>query len=134
LAAKFDLTAQDPFDDAKCDEYMDSLRDFCDQLRPYSHSKDEDQKAMALARLKNFVIPRYLGKFDAIISANNGTNLVGSKLTWADIYFAHSLRNFSHVLKIDFIEKYPAVANLVNHVYSIPAIQDWVEVRPKSSW
>ncbi|CAG7659338.1 unnamed protein product, partial [Allacma fusca] len=70
---------------------MDSLRDFCDQFRPLFCNKDEDYRASVLARLETSVIPRYVGKFDAIIAKNNGTNIVGNKLTWADAYLAHCL-------------------------------------------
>ena len=157
LASKYGLTAEDPFEDSQCDEYMDSLTDYTGSkpslhkyntyllnvmhpnetllvLRPIYACEDREARAQLLARVHEAQTPRYLGTFDTIIRENNGYNLVGNKLTWADIYLAHVMDNFTKLLDADLLKNYPSLANLVHTVLNIPAIKDWIQVRPNSYW
>ena len=103
-------------------------------LRPIYACEDGETRAQLLARVHETQTPRYLGTFDKIIRENNGCNLVGNKLTWADIYLAHVMDNFTKLLDADLLKNYPSLANLVRTVLNIPAIKDWIQVRPNSQW
>ena len=102
--------------------------------RPIFKCRDPRERALMLEKLLKGPTPKYLGTFDRIVRENNGRNLVGNRVTWADIYLAHVVDNFSKIFNVDLLENYPSLSNLVSSVLSTPAIQEWIEKRPKSEY
>ncbi|OXA54214.1 glutathione S-transferase 1 [Folsomia candida] len=136
LAKKFNLDAKTEEDAAKCDEYVDALKDFAQEFIIWYRSTDEVAKSAQLLELKEKHGPNYFGKFEAIISKSESGWLVGPSLTWTDIFAANHLSNWAKFLgdeNTDLLkDKYPNLSKLVEKVFSLEGISKWIKERPET--
>lgn len=76
------------------------------------------------------VTAKYFGIFNKTIQENGGKGLVGSGLTWADIYLCHFSTYFEDFCMCKFINDYPAIEGLIERFYNLPQVKKWMETRP----
>ncbi|OXA40449.1 Glutathione S-transferase 1 [Folsomia candida] len=132
LALRFNLAGADEFEQAKCDEIIDAMRDFGRELMGVTMVPDEDAKKGELFKqLKEVTIPFYMGKFDKIAQENEKW-LVGKNMTWVDIVFAHCMTIFMNRSKIPLVDGYPALKKLIDDFYAVPQIKEWIAQRPNT--
>jgi len=82
-----------------------------------------------MQRMKRETIPFYLGRFNKTATENKKW-LVGTNVTWADIYIVSLLTLISDRTGMSLTENYPAMEQLVKDVNAIPSIKQWIETRP----
>ena len=58
--------------------------------------------------------------------------LVGSSLTWADLYLFHYLTSWTAAVP-DLIKPFPHCQKLVEGVREIPQLKEWIATRPKTA-
>ena len=87
--------------------------------------KDAKQK-----ELQEYILPKYLGRFNKIVKENGGKYYVGSGPTIADFCMAHfvsmMLERFPDILK-----GYPDLTKAGEGILELPQIKDWISKRPK---
>jgi glutathione S-transferase len=116
----------------RCDEYVDAANDFRQEWRKYRFEPDEGKKAEYEKSFREVACPLYLSKFNAIVEANGGKDLVGGKETWADFFLVVFLELFEDTVDKDLLKDYPALQNLKRTIHSIPQIKDWIAKRPET--
>jgi len=135
VARKFGFAGADDFEAAKCDEYVDACKDFIDQCRGFFLEQDADKKAAVLKTLDDTTTPLFYSRFEKILKANGSGWLVGSKVTWTDLYFI----NFLEIARAMASGKnhldtgdYPLVKALFDRVLSLPQIKTYREEHPNN--
>jgi len=76
-----------------------------------------------------------LSHLENIIKNNNRKNLVGNKISLADIHLWNMLTGFwdNNQSQIDvMITRLPNIKNLRDHIASQPKLQAWLKVRPET--
>jgi len=95
FARKYNLVPKDDYEAALCDEFVDTIREFMNAwwvVRTESDpAKKEEKKSLQIKTGKQ----KHLDVLEGIIQANGGKHLVGSSLTWADLYLTHAINNLS---------------------------------------
>jgi len=136
LAKKNSLNGSGEEQSAKCDEYVDAVRDFINEFVAWFRIKDETAKAAKMEEIKEKTIPDFFGKFNKILQDNGTGWLVGDKVTWADIFVANGLYNFTLVSgDLDkSLEKYAQVGAFTKKVFGLPAIAKWIQERPQTGF
>jgi len=129
LAKKFNLAGSDDWEAAKIDELADVLVDFRSEWRKFFMEKDAEKKEEMKKGLLETTVPKYLGKVDAIQKENGGNYLVGQKLTWIDIQYAHFLEMFEATTGGEIIN-YPNLKKMQTTVFETPEIKEWIGKRP----
>ena len=71
--------------------------------------------------------------FNSLVEKNGG-HVVGSSLTWADIYVAHFLDNIQIAQEVDLVGEYPALQALITTVLSTPGIKEYIASRPETKF
>ncbi|OXA38812.1 glutathione S-transferase 1 [Folsomia candida] len=136
LAKKFGLDAKTEEDVAKCDEYVDALKDFQLEFVTWFRATDATAKSVKILEIKEKHAPSYFGKFEAILDRNKTGWLVGDSLTWVDIYAANHLSNFANFLSSDdkdiLQEAYPNLGSFVKKVFALNGIAKWIKERPET--
>jgi len=134
VAKKHGLAGETELEQAKCDEYVDTLDDIRSESTKWWRETDEAKKAELKTALEQDVLPRYFNKFEAIIKKNGNGLLVGKKVTYADIYLANNVDQLKvHFAGLD-LNKLPAVKKHSETIMSLPSIKDWIERRPKTQF
>ncbi|KAK9744507.1 Glutathione S-transferase, C-terminal domain [Popillia japonica] len=99
------------------------------KLKKYGYEKDEKIKEQVKGPLFNEILPYYMERMEKIAEANNGY-LAINKLTWADFYFIGILDYFNYMAEMDILKGKPVLEKLREKVTNIPAIKEWIAVRP----
>ena len=74
---------------------------------------------------------RNLNYFEKRIVENKSGFLVGSSLSWADIYLAQMVE-FMDIRQDEILSYFPYVRRLTTKVRDIPLIADWIRRRPST--
>jgi glutathione S-transferase len=86
-------------------------------------------------KLKEEVFPNIFKKFEAILNQNGNGVLVGSGITYADIFVAHYFSLFTPGFEIkDLLQKHSALSAHQDKVFNLPGIKEWVTKRPVTQW
>jgi len=131
LARRFDLVGDNDFEAAKCDEFVDAIKDHLTDWQKLFLERDESKQEKIRAELLAVAIPKYYNKFNTAIAENGGKSLVGNRLTWADIYLCHLGPYFEGFCKTEYIKNYPAVQAMVENFYDKPEVKKWIANSPK---
>jgi glutathione S-transferase len=84
--------------------------------------------------LYNQVWPTNLEYFEKQLAKNGNGYLVGSEMSWADLYLCQ-MTDFLFDKKDQILSKFPNVKQLDLNIRSLPRIADWIKRRPVSdSW
>jgi len=134
LANKFNLTGANAWDDAKMDELTEVLADVRTEWRKLFVEKDEEKKAQVKKELIEVTFPKLIGKVEEYKKAQGSKYLVGDKLTWIDILYAHFMDSFGVTLDPNIMDPYPCLKELQNTVFEVPEIKKWIETRPKTDF
>ncbi|OXA49471.1 hematopoietic prostaglandin D synthase [Folsomia candida] len=134
VAKRFNLAGRDEFEAAKCDEYVDAMKDFCiEAFRAIRLEQDLAKKAAIKVTMMATVIPKYLQKFEDILSRSKSGWLVGDGVTWADVYVCVYISLNTDFHQLPLLDGYPALGKMYATLHAIPEIKDWVEKRPKTN-
>jgi len=134
LASKFNLTGADGWEDAKIDEFSEVLADVRVEWRKLFGEKDEEKKALIKKELMDVTFPKLIGKVEDYKKARGTKYLVGDKLTWVDIQYAHAMDSFAVTLDPTIMDPYPTLKELQKTVFEVPEIKKWIEARPKTDF
>lgn len=100
-------------------------------LTDKDEAKKEEKRQEALKSTKQ----RFLDVFESLIQASGGKHLVGSSLTWADLYLAHAINHVELGHGIQLLNELPGVKNLCENVMTAsPGIKTWLDKRPKTKF
>jgi len=132
LAKKYNLQGDDDWEAAKMDELADALADFRGEWRKHFREEDEAKKAELKKNFDENVVPKYLAKFEAQISANGGPFLVGKRVSWIDFQVAHFME-FFELQAPGLLDNFPNLKKLKETVFDIPQIKTWIEKRPATA-
>ncbi|KAI4459004.1 glutathione s-transferase [Holotrichia oblita] len=129
LGKKLNLAGENDWENLEIDAIVDTINDLRLKLKKYGYEKDEKIKEQIKGPLFNEILPYYMEKIEKLAEANNGY-LAINKLTWADFYFIGVLDYFNYMAEMDILENRPVLQKLRENVTNIPAIKEWIAVRP----
>lgn len=104
---------------AMIDMYAEQLSDLFDEC-----ANTNDVSAL------NETWARNLKFFERQLATNRNGFLVGSSLSWADIYLAQMVEFIDEHIRRELMVKFPHVRIQTSKVREIPLIADWIRRRP----
>ncbi|XP_050311806.1 glutathione S-transferase-like [Anthonomus grandis grandis] len=128
LAKQFNLLGENDWEALQADMFVDALESCKQVIMRTMKETDPDKIKEIKQQAANF-----LKKFDEAIASNPAGLLVGSKVTWADLYFAASLPNTIE-RHPDIAKPFSALTSLIKQINNLPSIKEWLEKRPKSDF
>jgi len=131
LARRFGLAGANEFENTKCDEFVDAIKDWTTEWQKLFVERDPAKQEDIKKHLFTVANPKYFNKFNKAIADNGGRGLVGSGTTWADVYLCHLGTYFEEFCDCKYIEDYPAIDAMVQKFYSKPEVKNWMAKRPK---
>ncbi|GLG96500.1 Putative Per a allergen [Gryllus bimaculatus] len=131
LAKQVGLAGANDWEALEIDSVVDTITDVRLQIVYYAFEEDKAAKAKKKETLEKETLPAYLSRLESIAKENGGY-FVGGKLTWADLYLAAIHETFTHFLEGNPLDSYPSLQGVVDKVYALPAIKDWIAKRPKT--
>jgi len=123
LGRRFHLTGKDEWEAVKCDEYVDACNDLFTEWGKYFFEKDAEKKAKLHEEFKANTVPKYLTKFNDVQKKNGGRLLVGTEITWADIFIADKLARLEQSEGPNVFDNYQELRQFKQHVLSQPKIK-----------
>jgi len=141
VARRCGLLGGDDVAGARVDCVAEHVRDVATAQRdkgfsPFSRSKSDEEKAAAREEWFSSDLPSWLGRLDAAVDAG-GRAVAAAGLSYADFCIWKLLRDdvregpdAEAVAAV--LEKMPNLLAIVEAVESEAAVQEWVEVRPKT--
>lgn len=96
--------------------------------------EDAEQKEPKMKEVVKKNKTRFLDVFESIVKSNGGKHLVGSSITWADIYLTYALQHFPTLIGVELVKGYPYLENMVVEVTSFPNIKAWLVKRPQTKY
>jgi glutathione S-transferase len=131
LARQYNLAGANDFEAAKCDEFVDAIKDYTTEWQALFRERDPAKQAEIKKNILEVATPKYFNKFNKAIEENNGAGLVGDRLTWADIYLAHLGTYFEQFAFVEYIKDYPAVDAMVQRFFARPDVKKFKASSPK---
>ncbi|OXA58261.1 glutathione S-transferase [Folsomia candida] len=134
LAQKYNFAGRDPWESAKCDEYVDALTDLVGGMKGIVHAENDQVRATRKAKFLQETMSGCLGKFEELMASQvDSSFLVGGKLSWADIVLVVMLERLEtpSYAGPSLLDTYPNLKMIRIAVYNYPGIQEWVENRRK---
>lgn len=130
IAKKVHLAGNDELEALEIDAMVDTITDFRLQVTAFANEKNEKVKENMKGPLFTETYPRYFKHLDQFAADNNGYLVLG-KLTWADFILVGILEAFKARVGLDMAANYPNLKAVEKHVLDLPAIQEWIKIRPK---
>jgi len=134
LAQRFKLAGDSDWEAGKCQELATHTQECRAKWAVHYHETDLTKRKAIVEDLKANVFPGYLEKFNKVVEKNGGNYLVGKRLSWADLFLVNFLQIWCDSIDANLLSKYPALKKLQENVMAVPAIKDWVDTRPASSY
>ncbi|KAH7703834.1 glutathione S-transferase family member gst-3 [Aphelenchoides avenae] len=138
-ARKFGLEPQEDPDKAFCDMYGEQVQDLADhvaqwQLRLYTQSATELEAEFFKGKV--VALANRIGKlFGTVIGSNPSGFVVGSKVTWVDIFLAELVdKLYAFHKRDDLFKDYPTIEQHHRKVYALPELQEYVDNRADFAW
>jgi glutathione S-transferase len=125
LAKRFNIAGNNDIETAYVDMYTGQLLDLFDQIATYQFQTNLTERE----RLFNQTWSRNLPFFETKLNSTNSGFLVGSKVTWADLYLSSILDNLGNRTN-RVLEKFNRIKRLDQRIKSIPNIAKWLVKRP----
>jgi len=139
LGTELGFAPESRVDQARGDMIADTIVDFLTPLFALFGEKDEEKKKALMSTYCKEKAPGLLAGFENVLKQNNGGDsfFVGDKVTWVDVYFVTHIDGVESFIKsldgeID-LSPYPKIKALLSRVTELPAIQAWIEKRPKTN-
>lgn len=133
LGKRFGLTGSNDWEELLVDSVGDTFADFRQKLIAPWYETNEEAKAKKKATLESETIPFYLEKLENLAKENSG-HLALSKFTWVDFYVASMVESLYVMIEPNFLEKYPNLKKVVDNVYALDSIKEWVAKRPVTDY
>ncbi|CAL8110920.1 unnamed protein product [Orchesella dallaii] len=134
LARKYNLIGETELDAAKCDEYVDAIMDMRQDAGKFFREQDAAKKEELKQQIVGETVPKYLEKFNKILTQSDSGFLVGKKLTYADIFVSYIIDGI--VLKVlqqpEALANYPVIQKHIDLVNSQNGIREWIAKRPET--
>ena len=128
LGEKLGVAGSNAWENAQIASISDFINDFMTEGIKLHFEKDETKKAEMQKRMKEELVPKYLGKLNKL--ATNGY-LFGNSFTWADFQLFHMFEGM--------VEKYPEVKGSFPNLDKLKAnveanenIAKWLKERPET--
>ncbi|KAL7040526.1 hypothetical protein ACKWTF_000426 [Chironomus riparius] len=129
IAKQVGVAGKDAFEDLQIDALVDTINEFRLKIAIVSYEPDDAVKEKKMITLTQEVIPFYLTKMN-VVAKENGGHLVLNRTTWADIYFAGIIDYLNYLTKLDLLENFPNLRQVVDNVISNENIQKYIAQRP----
>jgi len=133
LAKQYKLNGVDDYESAKCDEYVDVVKDVLKEVESMWH-EDEAKKLKIKNNVLDKTLPALFTKIETDLKAKDNTFLVGSSWTWADFVLAHFTEVFETFVDGSFLSNYPTIKTHQKNVQNIPQIKAWIAKRPVTEY
>ncbi|XP_050315263.1 glutathione S-transferase-like [Anthonomus grandis grandis] len=130
LAKQYGLNGKSDLETLEVECLADTLVDLRNGLSAIFYEKDGEKQRELTRNLLQNLFPTYLKKFEEIAAKSTSGWLVGSQITWADLFFASSLALFEEKFP-GVLKSYPALTALVEKVENIPSIKAYLEKHQK---
>ena len=125
MANKFDISGRNDLETAYIDMYTSQLLDLFDRIATYNFETNMTIKEQLFNATWSTNLPFFESK---LVKTKTGY-LVGSMLTWADLYLSSILDNLGN--RYDrVLEKFPEVMKLDKMVKAMPRIAQYLKKRP----
>lgn len=125
MAKKFNIAGKNDVETAYIDMYSSQLLDLFDRIGTYNFETNMTVKE----QLFNQAWSTNLPFFESKLEKTNTGYLVGSTLTWADLYLSSILDNLGDRY-MAVLEKYQRIVKLDKMVKSMPRVAEWLRRRP----
>nr|AVT42183.1 glutathione S-transferase s2 [Lissorhoptrus oryzophilus] len=129
LGKQFNLVGKDDWEAVQCDMLVDTYGDLSQSLMSFMFESDPTKKEEKKKKALEEDGPFYLGKFEDILTKNGSGYLVGSQLTWADLFFAAKLSSMKE-RHPELLKPFPKLLALVDKVNNLPKIKAYLDKRP----
>ena len=90
---------------------------------------DQARKTELETKLTGETIPKNFKFFEDKLAKTNTGFLIGSSLTWADLYLYHVI-DWIGSYKDTALASSPALQSYLAHITAIPNIANWLKTRP----
>lgn len=108
--------------------YADQLTDLIPEItRVYFEATDETKKEL-MDKLEKEILPPHLKYFDDRMAKSGSGFIASSGLSWADLYIYSIGDYFPN--KDRLFERFKHIKESRNKIEAIPAIAQWLKVRP----
>jgi len=134
LGHKYNLTGANLQENAKCDEYLDAIKDYFYEFFPLFREKDESKKQEIKEKIAKEATMKFFPKFNKDLEANGGEFIVGKKVTYADFLLFHYFSQSMITLGDDIFDEYPAIDKYMENMFRIPNIKKWMAKRPNTMY
>ena len=125
LANKFKIDGWSDIDRAYADMYTSQLLDLFDQIGRYQFETNATVREQLFTETWSANMPI----FENRLAKTNTGYLVGSSLTWADLYLSSILDNLGERYN-QVLANFSRIRALDQKVKSMPQIADWLKRRP----
>ncbi|CAJ0916797.1 unnamed protein product, partial [Mesorhabditis belari] len=136
LGNQFGYSGENEWDSAQIDALGDEIEDFRAQVRPFIRITNGMLEGDLEKSYNELVIPATDSFFPIFekkyLELNQSGFLIGSKVSWADLFLAELVETFTLHNK-NYAANYPKIRAHREKVYSLPGIKEWIEKRPKTS-
>lgn len=107
----------------------------CEQTQDQDHGSDSDSPLPEyLEKFLTQIVPVFLEKLKNILEKNGGDWLVGSGVTWTDVFGAYTMEFIENIIGKEGVEKAfascPEIQKHFQKVYDLPQIRAWILARP----
>jgi len=134
LAEKYGLTGKTPEDNLRGDMIVHCTEDILMKIIAIYREQDADKKAMLQKTFTDEELPTACGNFEKMLKHNKGGNgfIIGDSLTWADLHLYQMLKSYVTMAGVDlaYLEKFPILRSLTEHVDKNAKIAAWIAKRP----
>jgi len=133
LGKEFQLAGTGNIEQARCEMVANLIGDFIGKGAKMRVETDEEKKKVMMAEYLEKTVPQFMEMMVKLLQANNGKNLVGSGVTYADIILAclfDSISNFDP--QFASIKLPDPLEDLNKMIREHPKIKTWLEKRPST--
>lgn len=137
LANKFGYAGKTPEEEAWADAIADQYKDYMNAFLQYvmAQHAGEPAEKVELIKTEVFLPARdvYFKILNGLLEKSKSGFLVGNGLTFADLVIAENVTNLVKNHHIT-AEEQPALVAFRDRIYEIPAIKEWVAIRPDTQF
>lgn len=133
LAKEYGIAGNTNLQQAKADMIVDCVTDIENARYKWVFVPDPVVQKTIKETFEKETLPTFLTQMLAIFQQGSGKFMVGDELTWADIAIAGFLDVCLPDAKVDGMEKFVVMTELMKRVFETPNIKKYVEKRPKTA-
>ena len=131
LARKFNLAGKGEREQAEADMYADQVTDFLNEMVKQHMEQDPERKKQLAEKFEKETAPNNLKLFEERLAKNGTGYLIGSGLTYTDIYLV-SLIDWFGPKREETLSHFANLKKLDETVRANKGIAAWLASRPKT--